>query len=260
MKRLLAIAVLAINFQIASAQFREGSIIHFRLSDNSPFRIYFDGQPLGKASAQRTLSDVAPGRHYIQVYRVVNTRGYQSLDNAYRGFIYVDRNTESFITVLPDRLSYDRIVALNRCGNEQQIFDASGRPAGYNNAPNPNSNYHWQHEHYGEHNSCKDHPLPYINTPQPMDANSFSQLKCAIENGSFESTRLSIFKQALPCNYFTSSQIAELMDLFWFESTKLEVAKLAYDKTLDKQNFYIVNNQFSFSSSVNDLGNYIAMR
>ena len=249
MKRLFAIAVLAISFQIVSAQFKEGSTIHLRLSDNSPFRIYFDGKPLGKAATQRTLSNVSAGKHYIQIYRVSNAWGYESLDNAYRGVVIVERNTEAFITVLPNRLSYDRVVALNRCGNEPPIFDASGRPLGYNHGPNQNTNY------FIENTSGNNHPMP-----MPMDANSFSQLKYAINNAGFESTRMSIFKQALQYNFFTSSQVAELMDLFWFESTKLEVAKLAYDKTLDKQNFYIVNNQFSFSSSVNDLGNYIAMR
>jgi hypothetical protein len=61
-------------------------------------------------------------------------------------------------------------------------------------------------------------------------------------------------------NYFTSTQIAEVMSLFAFESYKVDVAKSGYTKTLDPQNFYIVNNQFSFSSSVNELSRFVASR
>jgi hypothetical protein len=93
-----------------------------------------------------------------------------------------------------------------------------------------------------------------------MNPADFSQLKQTIDNARFENTRLSIFKQALNYNYFTTAQVRELMDLFWFENSKLEVAKIAYPKTIDQNNYYQVNNEFSFSSSVNELGQYIAMR
>jgi len=88
----------------------------------------------------------------------------------------------------------------------------------------------------------------------------FEQLKRTIDNAGFESTRLTIFKQALAYNYFTTAQVRDLMNLFWFESSKLDVAKLAYNKTVDPYNYYLVNNEFNFSSSVNALGDYIAMR
>jgi hypothetical protein len=42
-----------------------------------------------------------------------------------------------------------------------------------------------------------------------------------------------------------------------FESTRLDFAKFAYTYTLDKENYYMVNNAFSFSSSVAELNNFI---
>ena len=92
-----------------------------------------------------------------------------------------------------------------------------------------------------------------------MHQNDFAQLKATVAKASFESTRLSVLKQALPYNFFTTQQVSEMMSQFWFESSKLEVAKMMYPKTVDQYNYYVINNQFSFSSSVNALGDFIAM-
>jgi len=51
--------------------------------------------------------------------------------------------------------------------------------------------------------------------------------------------------------------VKELVGLFTFESSKLEIAKAAYGRTIDKNNFYQVNDAFTFSSSVDELSEYI---
>ena len=43
-----------------------------------------------------------------------------------------------------------------------------------------------------------------------------------------------------------------------FDSAKLEFAKLAYRNTIDRENFFMINNKFTFSSSVSELNNFIA--
>ncbi|HWB64323.1 MAG TPA: DUF4476 domain-containing protein, partial [Chitinophagales bacterium] len=101
---------------------------------------------------------------------------------------------------------------------------------------------------------------PVVNCgPVAMNPATFSQLQCTINNAAFESTKLVIFKQALAYNYFTANQVLALMNQFSFESTKLQVSELAYTKTVDPGNYYIVNNAFAFGSSSAALGNYIAM-
>ena len=86
------------------------------------------------------------------------------------------------------------------------------------------------------------------------------QLKNNLENKSFESSKFQIAKQALSYNYFSSAQVADLMSVFSFESTRLDFAKSAYVKVIDKQNFYLVNDAFSFESSIQDLNQYIACK
>ena len=76
-------------------------------------------------------------------------------------------------------------------------------------------------------------------------------------NATFESGKLKIAKQAVSMNTVSSQQVFELVQLFTFESTKLEFAKFAYSRTFDKGNYFVVNNAFTFNSSINALNDYI---
>ena len=94
--------------------------------------------------------------------------------------------------------------------------------------------------------------------PMGMHPNAFGQLKNTINNQWFDSGKLQVAKQAISMNSLTPAQVAELIQLFSFESSKLEIAKMAFANTIDKQNYYIVNNAFWFSSSVAELDQYIS--
>ena len=86
----------------------------------------------------------------------------------------------------------------------------------------------------------------------------FDALKASIAAKGFESTKLTIAAQALQSNKMTSRQVKEVMDLMSFESTNVQIAKYAYGRVADKQNFYLVHDAFAFSSSSDELIKYIS--
>ncbi len=90
----------------------------------------------------------------------------------------------------------------------------------------------------------------------PMDAQSFEMLKKALSRENFENSRLEIVKQTIDRNNFTASQVRQLALLFAFESNKLDLAKYAYHKTVDKNNYFVVYDVFSFSRSKEELVDY----
>lgn len=93
--------------------------------------------------------------------------------------------------------------------------------------------------------------------PYPMSPQDFAGIKASILSKSFESTKLEIAKQVLGQRCMTSGQVTEIMSCFDFESTKLDFAKFAYGRTYDLGNYYMVNDAFTFESSINDLNRYI---
>ena len=101
-------------------------------------------------------------------------------------------------------------------------------------------------------------PPPVPIGPIAMDERAFNDLKRSINDASFEDTKLSTAKTALNNNFVTTNQVIELCSLFSFENNKLEIAKFAYKKTVDQNNYFNVGNVFSFDSSRKSLNDFIS--
>ncbi|MFH0865904.1 MAG: DUF4476 domain-containing protein [Bacteroidota bacterium] len=104
-------------------------------------------------------------------------------------------------------------------------------------------------------------PLPgytgAVGCPYPMSPNDFEALKGSISSKSFDDSKLTLAKQVIATNCLMCSQVREVMLLFSFEDTKLELAKYAYGYTYDLGNYFKVNDAFTFESSIEELNEYI---
>lgn len=129
---------------------------------------------------------------------------------------------------------------------------------------NPNQMQNWNNP-WGNPWNTTNSPLPDYSGPYgcpapTLDAAAFTQAKQTISANSIENTRLIVAKQIIRNNCMLASQVAEIMRLFSFENTKLEIAKFAYAYTCDKGRYYIVNKELRHSSSIQELNDYIQGR
>ncbi len=145
----------------------------------------------------------------------------------------------------PNRLdffktAYHTIFDLNNLAYGEQLFLQMPNKAAYNNFIN--------------------RPVPGPVGPPPciVNADEFGQIKETISKESFNSTKLTLAKQIIRSkNCFTTMQVSEMVRLFSFEDSRLELAKFAYDFTIDKENYYKVADAFSFSSSKEELMRFL---
>ncbi len=91
-----------------------------------------------------------------------------------------------------------------------------------------------------------------------LNPGDFQRAKATISNQSFDDTRATIAKQVIQANCMSVAQIKEILTLFSFEETKLDIAKFAYIYTCDRNKYYEINSVFSFSSSVDELNAHIS--
>ncbi len=98
-----------------------------------------------------------------------------------------------------------------------------------------------------------DIPYSYVS----MNAHQFNQFKFSLNEEWFDSSRMDILKMTLRFNFFNSYQIKELMHLLSFESSKLQFAKLAFEKVVDPENYYMVIQGLTFSNSKRELMQHI---
>lgn len=96
-----------------------------------------------------------------------------------------------------------------------------------------------------------------VGCAMPMNSSDFASAKSTISSQSFASSKVTVAKQVANSNCFTADQVKELVQLMDFESDKLEVAKYCYTHTYDKGNYFKINDAFDFSSSIDELNNYI---
>lgn len=111
------------------------------------------------------------------------------------------------------------------------------------------SDEHHGHQNYDNGRGCKG---KYAMSPK-----DFSNALATVKNQNFDETTLKTAKQIASANCLNVNQIIQLVKVFSFEESKLDFAKYAYDYCVDPKNYFNLNNVFSFSTSVEDLSDYI---
>ena len=96
-----------------------------------------------------------------------------------------------------------------------------------------------------------------VGCAMPMNESDFQSAKNTISSQSFASSKVTVAKQVANSNCFTADQVKQIVQLMDFEADKLEVAKYCYAHTYDKGNYFKINDAFEFSSSTDELNNYI---
>ena len=171
------------------------------------------------------LTQIEPGRHSLRINEVkFNGRMHNWFEHLiYNGFIDIPAATR--VTAVID--SYGRLVITNLIPLIPPVLVT------YYNYPSVS------------------YPYGY------MVPSAFENLKNIVRNQSFDSSKLKIAKQAIAANNVRTEQVLQLMDLLTFESYKLDLAKFAYQYTVDKQNYFMLYDGFTFQSSINQLAMFI---
>lgn len=216
------------------------------VSASKELKIEIDGRKFAMKNNSITIGYMGDGYHQVKIFRDSKKNGNgngngngfgRREDIVYNGSIILKRGFHTDITinrfgkVLIDERRIDRNDDWYQ--EEDEYYDNNGNGNG-------NGNGGWNGG--------------YSNV---MQAREFETLKESLRKEWFESNRLQSVKFIIDKNNFTTQQVKELMLLFTFENNKLEIAKYAYSKTVDKQNYYQVNEVLTFNSSKEELARYI---
>jgi|GEM_PF-6292820 len=74
---------------------------------------------------------------------------------------------------------------------------------------------------------------------------------------SFEATRITTAKQVIQNNCLLTPQVKDILRTLSFEQSRLEIAKFAYDFTVDQRNYYTINDVFQFESTISQLDEFM---
>jgi hypothetical protein len=173
------------------------------------------------------------GRTYPDDRSIDRDRDYNDRDFNDRD--YNDRDLDD-----RDNRSFDENKDWNK-GNDFE-FDRDGRAGDYDGRDGR------------DNRDNRDFNGSYSRAMSDID---FSRVMQSIQKEWFDNNKEKSASQIISTNFFTASQVKQLLQLFTFEENKLTLAKQAYGKTVDQQNYYIINDVFSYSSSKDELARYI---
>ncbi len=291
----IALFMLAAILSLSSFAMYDNTRLVVSTTSSQNYYLFVDGYAVGdqyKNGNSFYISDINSANHRIQLYKQSNSIfGGNNRKLVYDNTIFLKSNTETTLSlnVLGNVVINEQPLG-NSGNNNGGGWNGSGNNTntnndGWNGSNNgtSNNNKHKGHNCEGKkgkgHKKNKHHNCDNdnswnnngngnnnngnwnngnsgCNNKVAMNDKSFYQLKQSIQNENFDYTKQSIATQAIRNNNFTTTQVKELVQLFSFESSKLAIAKLAYKNTIDKQNYFVVNDIFSFSSSKQELMQY----
>lgn len=253
MKRIFTLLASLILTISVFAEARPKSTLTIQSTEMGDIRVVIDGRRFEPNDNFMRIQGLEAGSHQVKIY-VEKRNGMYSIFGKKYQVVYntilnikpranmsitVDRFGRASVTETRTRGGYGNGRNWDRDNDFE--YDRGSNRGDYGNDRN-DRNGQWDN-HYGYERG--------------MDDREFDLVVQSIEKEWLESNKLKSATHVAQSNKLTSAQVKELMLLFSFESNKLDVAKQAYANTVDKKNFSIVNDAFSFNSSRDDLARFI---
>ncbi len=200
--------------------------LNLTLYNGNSFVVEFDDNAFTKASEELLIDGISGGKHYLKVIAESSSKpifsGYINIPSGYSVYAVIDEYNSFEVYKKYKYRSDRRSIEIIEWGQHNENIDP-----GYN-------------EEY-----------------RLINDREFSELINIVKSKSFDNTKLEICKLSIDNSFLTTDMVCSLIRLLTFESYKLDLAKYAYGKTVDKRNYIRVFDTFDFESSITELKNFL---
>jgi hypothetical protein len=211
-----------------------------------------DGKRFEPSINTVTIQNVDAGFHSVRIFREKASGSFGLYENGY-DLVYdasvpVRRGTNVIIVI--DEYGKANVSVTHLRGRDRDDdwgdnssfdYNRDGQPVNYDRDRNWNE--------HGDDNSWNDNSdIDYIDYSRAMTGREFNQVMSSMQKEWYEGNRIKSASFIISNNFFTADQVSQLISLFRFDNYKLELAKQAYAKTVNKINYNIVADELSYSS------------
>jgi len=231
------ISTLLASFLLTTSGFAAGlrptASLTIKTADRSPIVVVVDGKCFDLGSSSIMINNLEPTYHDVKVYQQtfngpVDLHG-KDCDVLFNSSVLLKPRTSLLIAI--DDCG---IITMNETRSRTPRIGDDWQPGRYDYPPVTGGIY-----------------------TKTISNNEFDRVLWAISKESFETNKMRSAEQIISTNYFTTTQLKQLLRLFNFESNKLELAKFGYNKVVDQSNYYTLSDLFSFNSSRDELARCI---
>ncbi len=189
------------------------------LYDGGTFGVEIDDEAFTKQSEELIIDGITGGRHYMKVWETGSTKP------TFAGYINI---TEGYTT--------------------RAVIDENRKFYVYQ-----------KYKYRKDRNRENEHDPGYIgeNNYSVISDRDFTDLTNIVKASPYDGTRVELLKYGIDRSYFTTEMVNSMLKMLTFENYKLEIAKYAYQKTVDKRNYLKLFENFKFDSYKKELMDYI---
>lgn len=233
-------AFLFLSLSVFAMDRNSGSLI-VQSNNRGDLKVTVDGKQFTTGENFVMINDVRAGLHKVKVMRQVNTGLFSKMikkfDVVYDGNLMIKSNTQVSLTI-------DRFGRVNVTEQAK-----------------------WKNGRYGDLDHKKEQGYDFRDGTQygyndrlysqVMRNQDFEFVLQSIRKEWFETNMMESARHIISTNYFTAEQVRRLIQVFNMENNRLELAKLAFTKTVDQYNYQQVIEQLMFTTSKAELSRYI---
>lgn len=224
---------LGLNSSVFAADARSTATLTVKSANQSNIVVMIDNTRYDLGTHSIMISDLDACDHNVIVYQEDENGSVSCLDKVY------DEVFHSSVSLKPRT---NLVIAIDDCGviTMNEIKEKT-----------PKIGDNWQGA------TAYDNSNYSLQNSIAIRGNDFNRVLWAISKESSDANRMESAGEIIKTNYFTTEQVKQLMNLFCTEESKLDIAKLAYDKTVDQSNYFAISNTFKFNSSKDELAHCI---
>jgi hypothetical protein len=250
MKSLLVLA-LSLAITLSASAGCETSTLQVHTALHRPIKVYVDGSTGSNPPTVGVIVEhVTPGPHRLKVVEIyTDADGYRVRRTVYTGTITVHPSV-----YMDARVDEGRGVAIHDthvpCGDQYNATQ------GDNSQDDQHSDQRYANNNDQQANTgtaAPSTPAPTTHLesdalPPHMSDADFTAFLGVVATPQYETKRMDTLKATIGTSQFSANQVSQVMGLFSFESNKLDVAKLMYDHTVDKQDYAALALNFNFDA------------
>ena len=246
------------------------SMLKVSLRDNTTqISVSVDNRYFNRRGTSVTVGELPYGRHSLKIYSMVHDRrgrGYEEV--IYNGMVKTYNGMISLLVFDPvtestdlQEMEIDAYMANHPASNRGRF---SGTSQADYNAEYSGSRNNGQADNRGQmtettNANSQDEPASPIPADQlgTLTDSKYDDLKKKASEQETDTKKLTVLKDELKNERVNTSQVADMMDWFTFEASKVEFAKWAYSITADKAYYSDLENKFSYKASQDELDKFI---
>jgi hypothetical protein len=254
------ISLFVLMFALAFSSSAAFSELNISISDNASFFVNLDGTEYSASAGSVTIRGLNHGNHYLEVTRETMTLNGVSYNRLFSGYISISPSKRIFAVI--DRFGTYKVVRTeNISSGYSSNYNSYGSNYGnsYSNVNGHGNGYNalcsnsYGSSSWGNSGYNSGYMPPVSNyMPMGMNPQAFSTLVASMNHEVFDDSKVRIAALAISMNGVTSAQLRELIMLLTFDSNKVKLAKLGYPSVVDKNNIFMLNDAFVFSSSADE--------